>query len=122
MLLSITEAIEAVKGEDTVLLDVRGFQVPTSFMVITSGSSAKQLRAIRFEIEDRLGEKPYQREGDNSQQWMVVDYGSVIVHIMSQEARTFYELDELWDGTRVSLEGVLAKASKSKISQSRSKP
>ena len=106
MLQAIAEAIDAVKGRDTVVFDVRGFEVPTSYMVITSGETAKQLRAIRLEIEDRLGAKPFQQEGADSQQWMVADYGSVIVHIMSQDARAFYELDELWDGTPVALEGV----------------
>jgi len=101
---TIVAAIDQVKGQDTVVLDVRRFLIPTSFMVITSVDTPRQMRAIRDEIGQRLSDVPFMEEGKDSQQWLVVDYGSVIVHIMSEQARAFYELDELWEGAEVALE------------------
>jgi len=101
---NIVAAIEQMKGQNTVVLDVRRFLVPTSFMVITSADNPRQMRAIREGIKQQLTTAPFMEEGKDSQQWLVVDYGSVIIHIMSEEARIFYELDELWEGASVSLE------------------
>lgn len=101
---AIATAIDRMKGQDTVVLDVRRFLVPTSFMVITSADNPRQMRAIREEIEHALVAAPLSEEGKDSQQWLALDYGSVIVHIMSEGARAFYELDELWEGASVVLD------------------
>jgi len=100
---AIVRTIEALKGEDTVALDVRGFLIPTSFIVITSVNNVKQLQAVCEEVASCLDITPLYREGRNSAQWQVVDFGSIIVHVMSEEARSFYELDELWEGVTVAL-------------------
>jgi len=99
----IVRAIEALKGAQTVALDVRGFLIPTSFIVITSVNNVKQLRAVCEEVASCLDIAPLYREGRNSAQWQVVDFGSLIVHVMSEQARSFYELDELWEGVTVEL-------------------
>jgi ribosome-associated protein len=103
---TIVEELDQLKAENTIVLDVREFLVPTSFMVITTADNIKQLRGLRIAIEQCLDIKPYQKEGAKSGQWMVVDFGSIIVHIMSEAAREFYELDELWDDTIVDLASV----------------
>lgn len=99
----IAKTIDELKGQDTVVLNVQEFLVPTSYMVITSADNPKQLRAIREAVEQCLDIKALQYEGQDSQQWMVVDFGSIIVHVMSEDARSFYELDELWEGNAVEL-------------------
>lgn len=100
---SIVSAIEQLKGQDVVVLDVRAFLIPTSYIVIATADHPKQLRALCEEVEGCLPARPLRSEGRNSLQWMVVDFGPVIVHIMSREARDFYELDALWEGTPVEL-------------------
>lgn len=100
---TIVTAIEQLKGRDVAVLDVRAFLIPTSFIVIASADHAKQLRALCEEVEGCLPTPPLRSEGRASQQWAVVDFGSVMVHIMSREAREFYELDALWEGTPVEL-------------------
>lgn len=107
---TIVDTLDELKALNTIVLDVREFLVPTSFMVITTADNVKQLRGLRISVEQCLDIKPFQREGSDSGQWMVVDFGSIIVHIMSEEARSFYELDELWDDTVVDLSSVSALA------------
>lgn len=100
----IVAAIDRLKGMGTVVFDVRGFSVPTSYMVITSADNPKQLRAIAETIAEEVPSKPVQREGWDSLQWIVMDYGGVIVHVMSAQAREFYDLEGLWGGTPVALD------------------
>ena len=98
---NIVSAIEKLKGQHVAVLDVRTFLIPTSYIVITTADHPKQLRALCEEVEGCLPTRPLRSEGRGSQQWMVVDFGSVMVHIMSREARDFYELDALWEGSPV---------------------
>lgn len=97
----IVAAIEKLKGQDIAVLDVRAYLIPTSYIVIATAGHAKQLRALCEEVEGSLSAPPLRSEGRGSQQWIVVDFGSVIVHIMTREARDFYELDALWEGSPV---------------------
>ena len=101
---TIVAAIEQLKGRQVAVLDVRAFLIPTSFIVIATADHSKQLRALCEEVEGCLPTPPLRSEGRGSQQWMVVDFGSVMVHIMSREARDFYELDSLWEGAPVELD------------------
>lgn len=100
----IAGALDEFKGEDIVVLDVRELLIPTSFMIISSADNPKQMRAMMEAVELCLDVRPLQCEGADSLQWGVVDFGSTIVHVMSEDARTFYELDELWDSSVVQLD------------------
>ena len=91
------------KAQNIVALDVSGMTVITDCMLIASGRSALQVKALADEVEDRLSEGGGypQQEG----RWIVLDYGSVLVHIFHAEEREFYRLDKLWeaDQNRIAL-------------------
>ena len=95
------------KGENIVILDVRGISMVADYLVICDGSSLPHLRAIRNEISDRLREehkiKPYAAHGSPDSGWMLLDFGDVVVHIFHGEKRAFYALEDLWnDAPRLS--------------------
>src|SRR5687767_4729429 len=96
------------KAEDIQVLDLRRLSTFTDFYVICSGSSEPQLKAIAGEISDRLKKEHDQRplgvDGYPMSQWVVADYGSVVVHIFHTAKREVYRLEELWnDAPRLKL-------------------
>ena len=103
-------------AENVVALDLRGISTFTDFFVICSGSSEPQLRAIASGITDGLreqhGVKPAAMDGLPLSQWVVVDYGSVVVHIFHQSKRELYCLEDLWsDAPRLKLPSQAASKS-----------
>ena len=87
------------KASDIVLLDVRGQTTMTDYFVICSGASDRQLNAIADGIIVGLkddGDVLLSREGDAGSHWLLVDFGGVIVHVMSKPERDFYQLEKLW--------------------------
>ena len=87
------------KASDIVLLDVRAQTTMTDYFVICSGASDRQLNAIADGIVEGLkegGDPPLSREGDAGSHWLLVDFGGVIVHVMSKPEREFYQLEKLW--------------------------
>ena len=86
------------KASDIVLLDVRGQTTMTDYFVICSGASDRQLNAIADGIIGGLKDDDVQalsREGDARSHWLLVDFGGVIVHVMSKPEREFYQLEKL---------------------------
>ena len=95
----IIAALEDVKGRQIVALDVRELTDMTDYMVIASGSSNRQVKALAENVIDemrQLGLRAIGSEGDEAADWILVDYADVVVHIMLPEARTFYDLESLW--------------------------
>ena len=94
------ELAENRKAEDIVILDVRKTSSITDYFVICTGSSEPHLRAIYDEITDGLQRehdlKPRAMDGAVTTAWVVLDFFDVIVHIMRDEARKLYQLEELW--------------------------
>ena len=90
---------------DIEVLDVGDLLIITDFFVITSGASDRQVAAIFESIEERLREKgvrPLGVEGEKEAKWVVLDYGSVVVHIFQTEQREYYQLERLWrDAPRI---------------------
>ena len=88
------------KANNPVILDLSELSGPASFFLICSGESDPQLRAIAESITDGLSEKHGIRvigsDGNNASQWIVLDCGSLLIHIMSEEKRAFYNLEKLW--------------------------
>jgi len=87
------------KASDIVLLEIYGMTTLADYFVICSGSSERQLGAIADGIAEGLrdeGMKPIGREGSSNAHWVLLDFGSVIVHIMAQPERDFYQLERLW--------------------------
>ena len=96
----IAEAAEDKKARDLKILDVRKTSNIVDYLIICSADSSPQLRAIEKEIDKRLRKnkiKGFRWEGLVRSGWMVLDLGSVVVHIMGIEEREYYNLEELWE-------------------------
>lgn len=81
------------------MLDLTGVTSFTDFFVICSGSNQRQLQAIADEVQKQLkaqGERPLSVEGYDQAEWILADYGDFIVHMFSEQARAFYDLERLW--------------------------
>jgi ribosome-associated protein len=98
---TIINAIQEKKGENIVSLDLRKIHEAVSdFFIICEASNPIQLKAIadevEFEVKEKCGELAYKHEGRQAQQWILIDYVNVVVHIMLPEPRKFYQLEEMW--------------------------
>lgn len=98
---TIIAAIEAKKGEQIVLLDLRKInEAVADFFIICEAGNQPQIRAITDhvmdEVSDRCAEKPYRQEGQKQMQWVLIDYINVVVHVITPELRRFYKLEEMW--------------------------
>src|SRR5713226_647148 len=95
-------AVEAAadhQAEDVVLLDIHEVASFADFFVICHGTSQRQIRAIVEAIDERLSaldQEPHQVEGTPDSGWVLMDYGSVIVHVFTRDVREFYRLERLW--------------------------
>ncbi len=95
----IVELASDKKASDIVLLEIGGLTTLADYFVICSGQSERQLGAIVDGIASALrddGIKPVGREGSAGAHWMLIDYGSVIVHVMAPPERDYYQLEKLW--------------------------
>ena len=94
------KAAEEILAEDIRVLDLQGISSLTDFMVVCSGTSMPHLKAILRDVaahvEEGTGEKPLHTEGKADSRWVVLDYVDVMVHIMHQEMRELYGLEDLW--------------------------
>jgi ribosome-associated protein len=98
---TIIKAIQDKKGENIISLDLRKIpEAVADFFIICQANSNTQLKAIadfvEEEVKDKAGEKAYKHEGRQAQQWILIDYVDVVVHIMLPEPRKFYQLEEMW--------------------------
>lgn len=92
----IVEAAENKKAEDISVLKVTELTTVTDFFVIMHGNSSTQNKAIADEIVKNAGIKPFSVEGYDLAEWILLDFGEVIVHVFSEEKRRFYNLESLW--------------------------
>lgn len=96
-------AAQEKQAADVVLLDLENLGAFTDYFVVCTGFSSPQLEAICDEIEDRLeriGIRRMHREGKPGSDWMLLDFGSLIVHVFTERARHFYDLERLWRAAR----------------------
>jgi ribosome-associated protein len=87
------------KAEDLLMLDIRGLSVIADYFVICTGTSDRQVRAISKEVQEQLkaqGARPLHIEGMDAANWVLLDYGSVIIHIFDPATRDYYRLERLW--------------------------
>ncbi len=104
-----TDAIEAARvaagaildknGEDVVLLDLAPLLVVTDVFVIASGTSRRHVNTLVDDAEEalrELGRKPIRREGTEHGQWVLLDYGDIVIHVFDRETREYYDLQRLW--------------------------
>lgn len=95
----VIDALEDVKAKDIHVVDVRGKSSITDVMVIASGTSDRHLRALANSVIVKAKEHgviPLGTEGERSGEWVLVDLGDVVVHIMLPDIRDFYNLEKLW--------------------------
>lgn len=94
------EAAQNKKAAGISVLDLSGVGAFTSYFVVCTGFSTPQVQAICGEIEEKLykelGRSPEHREGRDSSEWALLDFGSFIVHVFSEQARAYYDLERLW--------------------------
>jgi len=100
----VVEALEDVKGRDIIVFNTA--RLPSMFerVVIASGESNRQVKALADRVQERvreLGARVYGVEGESSGEWVLVDLGDVVVHIMHPTVRSFYNLEEIWGGKPV---------------------
>ncbi|WP_246008169.1 ribosome silencing factor [Chitinophaga lutea] len=98
---TIIKAIQDKKGENIVSLDLRKIpEAVADFFIICEANSNTQVKAIADFVEEEVrmhtGETPYKHEGFTAQQWILVDYVNIVVHIFIPETRKFYKLEEMW--------------------------
>jgi len=97
----VADKIDDMKARDIVTLDVRGKSSVTNFMVICSGTSNRHTKSIAGYLATEVkkaGVQPLGIEGEASGEWVLLDLGDVVVHVMLDESRNFYQLEKLWGG------------------------
>lgn len=100
----VVDALEDVKGHDIVVFNTA--RMPSMFerVVIASGDSNRQVKALAERVQEKVrenGARVYGVEGEGSGDWVLVDLGDVVVHIMHPTVRSFYNLEEVWGGKTV---------------------
>ena len=95
----VRQATEELKARDVVEIDVIGKSSVTDFMVIASGTSSRHVKSIADEVvrfAKKLDVQPLGVEGEREAEWVLVDLGDVVVHVMLPRVREFYALERLW--------------------------
>ena len=100
----VVDALEDVKGRDIQVFDTA--RMPSMFerVVIASGDSTRQVKALADNVQEKVresGARVYGVEGERSGEWVLVDLGDIVVHIMHPTVREFYNLEEVWGGKKV---------------------
>ena len=111
MAILAAKALSDKKGSEIKLMEVAELTTLADYFVICSGTSNTQINALCDSVEktlDQVGEQVRHREGYREGTWVLLDYGCLVVHVFSQEAREFYSLERLWqDGKEVDLGNTL---------------
>lgn len=93
-------ALDEMKGIDIVSMDVRTLTSITDYMVICTGRSSRHVKACAENVAIRAKEKQasfVRTEGDKESEWVLVDLGDAVIHVMTPAARSFYSLEDLWE-------------------------
>ncbi len=103
---AVVDALEDVKGRDIVVFNTERLSAYFERVVIASGDSTRQVRALADHVEEKLrmlGAKVRGVEGADSAEWVLVDLGDIVVHVMHPTARLHYNLEEIWGGKDVKM-------------------
>lgn len=98
------KALEDKKGEDIRVIDIRDISILADYFIIADGSNASQVQAMADNVEEELlkaGKECRQVEGYQTANWILMDYGDIIVHVFSREDRLFYDLERIWRDGKV---------------------
>lgn len=97
----VLSTLEDSKAKDVTVLDVRGKTSMTDFMVVASGTSERHVKSLASHVAEEAKKndtQPIGVEGEDVGEWVLVDLGEVIVHVMKPQIRDFYQLEKLWRG------------------------
>lgn len=101
-------ALEEKKAEDVRVIDISQVSVLADYFIIANGNNRSQIQALADVVEEKLGKAGYpvkQTEGYENANWVLLDFGDIIVHIFDKDNRLFYDLERIWrDGEMVDLE------------------
>lgn len=96
----MTSFLEEKKGEDILILEVKNITLVCNYFIIVTGKNPNHIQALTDGLVEKLNEekniKPYNYEGKKKGEWVLLDYGSIVVHVFGDEARKFYNLERLW--------------------------
>ena len=106
----IIKALDSKKGQDIRYIKVSDITALTEYFIIATGTSSTQVKALAEEAEFQLsqsGVEPHHIEG-KSTGWILLDYGDVVVHVLNEQSRSFYDLEHLWaDGEQMDIAGII---------------
>lgn len=108
---AVIDALEDAKGMDIKTLDVRQLTDITDYMIVATGTSDRHVKTLSDRVLEFMadkGFKPLGMEGEESRNWVLVDFVDVVVHIMRDKTRKHYDLESLWDETFSNLAGSAA--------------
>ena len=101
----VYRALEDKKGENISIIDISGISPLADYFIITNGSNDSQVKALVDNVEEKMheaGHSQIQRDGLRSGNWVLLDYGDVVVHVFDRENREFYHLERIWsDGRKI---------------------
>jgi len=101
---AIVAALDEAKGMDVRVLDVRNLTDFTDYMVVASGTSSRHVQSLADKVRTSLralGTRPVGSEGERVGDWVLIDFGDVVVHVMRPAVRDFYNLEKLWGSSTV---------------------
>lgn len=106
----VIDALEDKKAEDIKVIDISEVSVLADYFIIAGGNNSSQIQALCNNVEEKLGRTGYpcrQIEGYETANWILMDFGDVIVHIFDKENRLLYDLERIWrDGKQVDKESL----------------
>ncbi|MBA3582534.1 MAG: ribosome silencing factor [Gammaproteobacteria bacterium] len=103
-------ALEDVKGNEITVLDVKKLTSVMDWMIVVSGTSSRHVKALADSVAEKskaAGVRPLGVEGEREAEWILVDLGDVVIHVMQPTVRAFYNLEKLWDPQLETTEEVL---------------
>ena len=96
---AVVDALEDIKGFDITVLDVGHLTSITSYMIVASATSTRHAKSLAQNVEDKAkqaGATVYGVEGEKEGEWVLIDLGDIIVHVMLPPTRAYYNLEQLW--------------------------
>lgn len=108
---TVTRALDDAKGDNIVVLELSKISTFADYFVIVSADNPAHMKSLARKVHDAVakeGHKHYRVEGRDNSVWMLIDLGAVVLHILSQKARSYYALEEFWgDAEMISLDSIL---------------
>ena len=114
----VIDALEDIKGRDIEVIDTRSVSSLFDAIVVATGDSNRQVRALARNVGDKVresGGEVVSIEGEGNGEWVLVDLGSIVVHVMQPAVRNYYALEELWTTTPASRRQVSSRGVKSVV-------